>query len=358
MVRMQYCLKLGLDPPASSLPEPLNSNRWVEYHAVKRVVNSLEPENGPEAEPNANLDAAEQGAGPNAEWTLCERQNVVPDADYAAETRETQLRKTSLVSALMLEALSDDDDNDEIMPLEGHRTSNEAETMKGVVYANDIPAGVADEPHLEQEHDFQPSQLFQDLEADSSARSDESFLDRNCTTPVRDTLKDRQDIAIDSSLEDTRGSILAVESGSGFGLMDNDRHKNDVIDLNLLQDRHYTGLGVESETDPLLDGALKSLQGENEFNPNRYPYHPNSVEQLSTYMACGRSWIFRLGEFPVTRLEGYSPLLDYLRRHRSSLDCCRHLPRFRYCRHLRFTAARRYLPSRMVVAAAVLNAFE
>ncbi|GAB1739944.1 hypothetical protein NU219Hw_g4874t1 [Hortaea werneckii] len=266
MVGMQYCLKLGLDPLASSLPEPLNSNRRVENHAVKRVVNPLGPENGLEAEPNANLDAAEQSAGPNAEWTLCQRQNVMPGADYAAETRETQVRKTSLVSALTPEALSNDDDDDEIMPLAGHRASNEAETMKGVVRANDMPEEAANEPHLEQDLELRPSQLFQNLEADSRARTDERFLDKNCTTQVPDTFENRAVHAINSSPDEPQGSILADELESDSEMMDNDRQENDVMDLTLLQDGYNTDPGVESEPDFLLDGALKSLEGANEMS--------------------------------------------------------------------------------------------
>ncbi|RMZ27814.1 hypothetical protein D0859_08120 [Hortaea werneckii] len=290
MVGVEFCLKLASDPLAFILPEPLNSNRCVESHAEKRVGNPLEPENGPEVEPNANLDAAEQGAGPKAEWMQGQRQNVVPDVEQgtapeaepdaereiessskskaplnAAETGETQVWKTSLVSALTPEAMSEDDDGDELMPLAGYRASNETETMNGVICANDMPAEAADQSRSEQDHEFRPTRLIQYLEADSRARLDGSFLDRNCTTPVPDTFENRTIHAIDSSPKEPLGSILANASGSGFDLIDNDRQGNNVIDPSLLQDGHNTESGVESEKDPLLASALQSLEGDNEI---------------------------------------------------------------------------------------------
>ncbi|KAI7490416.1 hypothetical protein KC351_g650 [Hortaea werneckii] len=222
------------------------------YHSLKRVGNPLEPENGPEVEPTANLDAAEQGAGPKAEWMQGQRQNVVPDVEQgtapeaepdaereiessskskaplnAAETGETQVWKTSLVSALTPEAMSEDDDSDELMPLAGYRASNETETMNGVICANDMPAEAADESRSEQDREFRPTRLIHPKEPLSS--------------------------------------ILANASGSGFDLIDNDRQGNNVIDPSLLQDGHNTESGVESEKDPLLASALQSLEGDNEI---------------------------------------------------------------------------------------------
>lgn len=254
-------------------------------------MNPLEAENGQETEPKANLDVAGQGAGPNAEWTLCLGQKVVPDVEQdtapeaepdaerendsdirsdaplnAAETGEMHVRKMSSVSALTPEALSDDDDDDEMMPAAGHRASNEAGSTTGVACANDIPAEAGDEPYLEQDHEFQPTQLFQDLEADLRARSDERLLDRSCTTPVPHTFESYADQAIDSSPKEPLGSMLADTSGSVFGLMNNDRQENDVIDLSPAKDMQNTDLGEEPRIDPLLDGALNLLKGENQIS--------------------------------------------------------------------------------------------
>lgn len=140
---------------------------------------------------------------------------------------------------------------------------NEVESIDGIRCVVDMSTEIAEEPDVAKDSEFRPHLLLQALEADSRAQSDEISLGMNCTPPVIDTSEDRAVLAIDSSPEESRSSILAGESRSGFGEMYTERRENDAIDPRLLQDRQNTVPGVESEIDPLLDGALKSLQGEN-----------------------------------------------------------------------------------------------
>ncbi|RMZ07849.1 hypothetical protein D0864_01905 [Hortaea werneckii] len=160
---------------------------------------------------------------------------------------------------------SDDIGMNDNVTMAGYQSSTGHEGLEEIASTNDMSTRIADEPHVAEDNGYRSIHLFQALEPESEARLDGDSWNMNCTPPVGDTCEERAALAIDSVSQEPQRSILADDSGSGFGLMDNERHENDNIDPLLLQDRGNTDPGVESERDPLLARALQSLEGENEM---------------------------------------------------------------------------------------------
>ncbi|RMZ09058.1 hypothetical protein D0864_01586 [Hortaea werneckii] len=160
---------------------------------------------------------------------------------------------------------SNDVEMNDSVSITRHQSSTETQITDEITSANDMSTRIADEPHITEDNGCRSTHLFQALETESGARLDGHSWNMNCTSPVGDTFEERAALATDSVLQEPQRCILADELAKGYGLMDNDRQGNNVIDPFLLQDGHNTDSGVESEKDALLASALQSLEGENEI---------------------------------------------------------------------------------------------